>query len=48
MRRERSYLEWKVNLPFMWINAAANDELTKENLVRDMIFRTDQKIRNIA
>ena len=46
--KERSYLEWKVNLPFMWIDAvAANDALEKENLLREAIGRNDEKLRSV-
>lgn len=43
MLKERSQLEWEVNLPFMWIDAAARDAFSKENLVRDAVARHDAK-----
>ena len=44
--KERSNLEWKVNLPFMWIDAvAANDVLTKENLLREAVARNDSRAK---
>ena len=42
--RSRSYLELKLNLPFMWIDAAARDEFVKENLVRAIVQRNDLKV----
>ncbi len=44
--KERSILEWKVNLPFMWIDAvAANDALSKENLLREAVARNDARLK---
>jgi len=40
--KERSILEWKVNLPFMWIDAVATDLYEKENLLRDAVMRQDK------
>lgn len=46
LHKERSNLEWKVNLPFMWIDAvAANDVLSKENLLREAVARNDARLK---
>lgn len=45
MVQDRSYLEWKVNLPFIWINGAARDDFMKENLVHAVVRRNDAKMR---
>lgn len=46
--KERSNLEWKVTLPFMWIDAAAsNDVLLKENLLRDAVARNDARAKSL-
>ena len=45
--KKRSSLEWKINLPFMWIDAAAaNDTVEKENLLRGAVARNDAWMHN--
>ena len=46
MRRERSPLEWQVNLPFIWIDAAARDDPQKEHLVHAAILRNENQYLN--
>jgi len=38
----------EINLPFLWIDAAARDEISKENLVNAVLLRHDKKFKYFA
>ena len=47
MQLQRSAIELEVNLPFVWIDAAARDDVSKENLVHSAILRNDMKYKRL-
>ena len=47
MHTQRTTIELEVNLPFVWIDAAARDDVSKENLVNAAVLRNDMKYKRL-